>query len=434
MTLGGSSLSGPRPYNEDNYLLTDLSDYGHQLGGLVAFMMVSDGMGGHSSGDVASRVAVETTESYLRDLLDMAATSDVDLDVPQALREMSEESHAAIVAAAAEQGAASMGATFVAAVMSDTHAWVGHVGDSRAYLLSGGQARQLTIDHSQVGRLIAEGVLTEEQAQHHPQRNVIERALGFTGATADVSEVDLHKGDALVLCSDGVSTVLTGEDMVAIAARATDPAKAAAALTDEAVRAGTDDNATVVVWSGDWEAFRAASSSGATSRGRTARRPAMPSRHMRAQRASLAIGGVMVVIAAILGVLFLPKGGSKTVGVPVTAQPVGAATRTADATQSPEATTGFPVPSKGQVWLRSSTEVRPGNQIATLKPGVVVPWTGLVVEGVLYHGEKRYRSVSMASITAAMLANPSDIDSPAWRAAPPTLYVWVGVFPAGKGH
>lgn len=368
MTLGGSSVPGPRPYNEDNYLLTDLSDYRRQLGGLIAFMMVSDGMGGHSSGDVASRVAVETTESYLCDLLEMAATSDVDLDVPQALREMSEESHNAIVAAAAEQGAAAMGATFVAAIMSDTHAWVGHVGDSRGYLLSGGRAKQLTVDHSHVGRLIAEGVLTEEQAQHHPQRNVIERALGFTGATADVTEVDLHNGDALVLCSDGVSTVLTGEDMVAIAAAASDPAKAATALTDEAVRAGTDDNATVVVWSDDWAAFRAASSSRAASPRRTSRRPAMPSRHLRAQRASLVIGGALVVvIAAVLGALWLTS-------KPAT-EPVATSSHSAPATGTLDATapiaplmsyepTSVPKPYDSDgIWLRDAAYHKVGRLV-----------------------------------------------------------------------
>jgi PPM family protein phosphatase len=326
--LAGSSVSGPRPYNEDNYLLTDLSEHRKRLGGLTAFVMVSDGMGGHSSGDVASRVAVETATSYLKDLLELAEKSDVDVDVAQALREISEEAHEAIVAEAAKRGAASMGATFVAAFVSRDHAWVGHVGDSRAYLLSAGSARQLTVDHSQVGRLIAEGVLTEEQAQHHPSRNVIERALGFSGATADVVDVDLRPGDAILLCSDGVSTALSGADMLAIAASKADPDLAAAALTSEAIRAGGDDNATAVLWVSDWEAFRKASgASHRPRRGSTGRRTL--SRHYRAQRASLWAVGVMAVLAMLfVAGTVLTSGGAKTggsaVAVATTATPMPA--------------------------------------------------------------------------------------------------------------
>ena len=143
-----------------------------------------------------------------------------------------------------------MGSTFVGLLARPGRAWIGHIGDSRAYLLRGADGRQLTEDHSQVGRLIAEGVLSEEQAQAHPGRNVIDRALGFPSAgEPEITDVDLEPGDVVLLCSDGLSTVLTGQRMAQIVGEVTGLAAAAEALVTEAVAAGTDDNTTAVLWS-----------------------------------------------------------------------------------------------------------------------------------------------------------------------------------------
>ena len=401
MDFGGSSVPGPRPYNEDNYLLTDLSGSRRQLGGLTAFFMVSDGMGGHSSGDVASRLAVETAESYLRDLLRLAADSDLDVAPGLALQEISEESHAAIVAAAAGAGAASMGATFIAALVSKDRAWIGHVGDSRAYLLSGGTARQLTIDHSQVGRLISEGVLTEEQAQHHPQRNVIDRALGFTGATADITEVDLKPGDAILLCSDGVSTVLKAEDLVGIASGAPDAAHAAAAITAEAVRADSDDNCTAVIWANDWVAFSAAAGGNRPRRAGSKRR-ALPSRHARAQKASLWAMGVLGLIMVVVVAIFAfggggAKGSAASVATPGKITPRGVeASPSVPTTRVPAADasiTTTEVPKSPPFYLRSDASST-GKGVATLKPGAQLKY--YTVETV---DKIRYLRVHVSDVT-----------------------------------
>lgn len=377
MSFGGSSVSGPRPYNEDNYLMSDLGEYRRQLGGLIAFVMVSDGMGGHSSGDVASRVAVETAESYVRDLLKLATESDLDVDAARALIEISEEAHDAIIAEAGVRGAASMGATFIAAFVSKSHAWIGHVGDSRAYLLSGGKARQLTKDHSQVGRLISEGVLTEEQAQHHPQRNVIERALGFTGASADVTEVDLKPGDAILLCSDGVSTALTGAELVSLAAAASDPQSAAAALTDGAINAGGDDNATAVIWANDWDAFRSTSGSAvaaAKGRHRVTRRR-LPSRHNRAQRASFVALGVVAAAAVVaigFGALSSPprSSGAAASSVVGSATPTGSVVGTPSSDPVVPALVNLKVTKAGN--LRSKVGTAFDEIVATVDKGVTL--------------------------------------------------------------
>lgn len=328
MQQGGSSVAGPRPYNEDSFLTRDLRDTGGSLSGLLAFTAVSDGMGGHQSGDVASRVAMASAEHYVDYLVSISANADVAVDFSQALREIVTEAHQAVLDAAAERGAASMGATFVGAFLTRDRAWIGHVGDSRAYLVRAGAAQQLTIDHSQVGRLIADGTLTEEQAQHHPNRNVIERALGFSGAEADVSAIELEPGDVLVLCSDGVSTVLQGEMIAEIVGASRSAEDAATALTNAALAAGTDDNATVTVWSADGAPFRGIAAGGRR-RGRhsAVKRPG----HRDAQLKSLgAIAGVLV----LGGLLYAGAGGSPEFSQAV--RQVAVASGVATATAEPE--------------------------------------------------------------------------------------------------
>lgn len=374
MDFGSSSVPGPRPYNEDDCLLIDMTRYQKRFGGLKAFIMVSDGMGGHASGDVASRIAVETAESYIGDLLRMAERSDVDVDGALALREISEEAHEAVVAAAAERGAESMGATYVAALVSADRAWIGHIGDSRAYLLTRSGARQLTTDHSQIGRMIAEGILTEEQAQHHPQRNVIDRALGFGEASADTLDVDLRRGDAILLCSDGVSTALTGDQMMEIATTSPDAKTAAQRLTAGAIEAGGDDNATAVIWSDDWRAFRGGAAE--RSRGRrgapTKQRLA---RHDRAQRASfVAVGLVLLVAVSIAGVALSGSGGavssiSGTTGS--TATPTTSLVSTATPPQMIELRVTPPSPHE-HVYLRSEKTNSKAGRVSEVTSGTVL--------------------------------------------------------------
>lgn len=415
MDLGGSSVPGPRPYNEDNYLLSDISRHQKRLGGLAAFIMVSDGMGGHSSGDVASKLAVETATSYLKDLLALAEESDLDVDVPKALTEISEEAHDAIVAAATEAGGGSMGATFIAAFVARDRAWIGHVGDSRAYLISGGRARQLTVDHSQVGRLIAEGVLTEEQAQHHPSRNVIDRALGFKGANAEITEVRLRSGDAIVLCSDGVSTALSGGDIASIAAGQPDAMRAADALVNDAIQAGGDDNATAVIWTDDWAGFRRAAGAvaGRSKRGH-GRRRMLPSRHIRAQRASFIAIGILLAIAVLfVGSAMLstpPRGSSAT---PVAA---GASTATSGvlpgsgpSTESALATMTVTVPGGGEEYfLRAMKKVE---DKAPEYPVLATLVSGSKLTIVASTEREAYLQVVSSSVLSEYLTDPTKIDA-----------------------
>lgn len=247
MNIGGYTATGPRDANEDNLYYLDFSDVDSFVNGVCAFAMVSDGMGGYQGGDVASGLAVACAKSYLSQLIEMAAGNRIDLDAPAALAEIVRNAHESILAESNLRGNLSMGATFVGAFVSRTHAWIGHVGDSRAYLVREGGCQQLTEDHSRVGRMLSRGVITEEEAQNHPERNRIERALGFSDARVDITEVDLAPGDALLLCSDGVYTVLDVDTLGNCVTTSRNAEAAAQRAVKLALRHHTDDNSTAVI-------------------------------------------------------------------------------------------------------------------------------------------------------------------------------------------
>ncbi|MCL1797654.1 MAG: protein phosphatase 2C domain-containing protein [Eggerthellaceae bacterium] len=257
MRLAGFTTAGPRPVNEDSFYCRDFSDVPSFSNEVSAFAMVSDGMGGHDGGDVASRLAAQASEFYIANLLEMGQTNQVDLDVPHALKEIVANANEAITQEMQARGKTSMGATFVGAFLSPTKAWIAHVGDSRAYLIHHGETIQITKDHSAVGRMLSEGLITEKEAQNHPRRNVIERALGMTIDDPEITEVSLSGGDALLLCSDGLSTVLSAQALGEGIMRAATIEDAPYDLVSLALKKDTDDNTTAVVMVDNWNAMKA---------------------------------------------------------------------------------------------------------------------------------------------------------------------------------
>ncbi len=236
MKIAGAGLSDRgrvRPHNEDA-LLVDL-DHG--------VFAVADGMGGHAAGEVASGLAIEAlTERLARPRVDGA-------DVVEMLREAIEESNRRI-AQRSEQNpeCRHMGTTVVVAVAEGDRYWVAHVGDSRAYLIRGGTLHQLTSDHSFVNELVRLGMLSREQAARDPRRNVVTRALGSgTVVAPDIVEGQAQPGDVLILCSDGLNTMLEDDHILELAVAAgADPAAICARLVDAANGAGGEDNVTVI--------------------------------------------------------------------------------------------------------------------------------------------------------------------------------------------
>ena len=202
---------------------------------------VADGMGGHTAGEVAAEIAVEVFETH------RAIVSTQDLI--QAVHAM----NAAIIERAdAEPALSGMGTTLcaLALVVSGEQERLAlvNVGDSRIYVYAGDELQQLTEDHSLVAQLVRDGTLTANQADRHPQRNVLTRALGIDPEVAvDAWEVLPFAGDRFVLCSDGLSNELTDDQIAAVLRRLADPQEAATELVRLANESGGRDNITVVV-------------------------------------------------------------------------------------------------------------------------------------------------------------------------------------------
>jgi Serine/threonine protein phosphatase len=212
-------------------------------GGTV-LAVVADGMGGHQAGEVASQIAVETVVREMRALL--SASLD---ELGEALREAVLRANDAVFAhARAHPACEGMGTTVVAAIARVEGGVVAHVGDSRAYQLTGGRMVCLTEDHSLVNELVKHGHLSPEEAEHHPQRHVLTQALGTdSGVRVDVARFTWQGGDALLLCSDGLSSLVAEDDLSAILASAATASEAVDRLVSRANEAGGDDNITVVV-------------------------------------------------------------------------------------------------------------------------------------------------------------------------------------------
>lgn len=201
---------------------------------------VADGMGGAQAGEVASRVAVEAFEAVAGD----------ELPPEELLKRTAQSANRRIFDLAQTDTARSgMGTTLTAALIKGDEISFGHVGDSRAYLFRDGRLRQITNDHSLVEELRRQGKLTREQAAEHPQRSVITRALGpEPQVQVDTMTLRVRPGDVFLLCSDGLTTMLTDEDVLAILTREGDLERTGRRLIRAANDRGGRDNITVVLF------------------------------------------------------------------------------------------------------------------------------------------------------------------------------------------
>ena len=199
---------------------------------------VADGMGGHAAGEVASEIAVNV----------LAELAPKDLDGAALEHAVEEANHEIIRAARDGRGREGMGTTLTACMLENERLIIAQVGDSRAYLLHHGKLQQLTRDHSLMADMIEAGQLTPEEARHHPQRSVITRALGSDPNTRpDMYEINVETGDRLLVCSDGLSSMIEDEQIEAVMRRVPDPQRCASQLANEAIAAGGHDNVTVIV-------------------------------------------------------------------------------------------------------------------------------------------------------------------------------------------
>ena len=231
-----------RGLNEDAWRIADAPDLGEKSDQRGQLFAVADGMGGHAAGEVASQLAMETlfAEYYGGD--------DAPMSPAMRLEQAILTANARIYEQAGEKASqAGMGTTIVAAVAHDGWLTIANVGDSRAYLVRGGTVHQLTRDHSWVAEQVTAGRLTEQQAQNHMYRNVVTRCLGHNPQIeVDTFEQVLQPGDAVLLCSDGLSNQVTQDELARVIADQP-PGDAVAGLIELANHHGGPDNITAIL-------------------------------------------------------------------------------------------------------------------------------------------------------------------------------------------
>jgi PPM family protein phosphatase len=255
--FGKTDVGRARDHNEDNYLVADLTkrdpslptaERAYELGERGLLLMVADGMGGAAAGELASEMATDTIYKHL-----LAEWLSEDEATGQRfayrLKEAVESANNAIHDyAKAHPENRGMGTTATAVGILGDHLYVTQVGDSRAYLIRGKDAHQLTKDQSLMQRLVEAGELTEEEAAQSERRNIILQALGPDAKVkVDLTHQDLRRGDILVLCSDGLSGQVKKEEIAKAALDTQDLTAAATRLVALANERGGPDNITVVL-------------------------------------------------------------------------------------------------------------------------------------------------------------------------------------------
>jgi len=241
--MGGTDRGRRRELNEDAFLIVDMDDdrKGDRLhlevGEAGVLLAVSDGLGGAPHGEVASATTVHA-------LYDELKTVGVRGDERKLLSRVVSLANNDVVAAAQRPSRAGMGATLTAALVRRGIAFLAHVGDSRGYLLRDENLRRITHDQSFVQMLVDQGHLTQAQAEHHPQKNVVLQVMGQeTPVRAEVGSLAVRSGDRLLLCSDGLFNAIEDDEIAALLAGE----NAVRELIDAANAAGGPDNVTVVV-------------------------------------------------------------------------------------------------------------------------------------------------------------------------------------------
>ena len=237
MQVGAKTdLGQVRKINEDNYLLLEKKEW--QL------YAIADGMGGHQAGEVASSLAVDCLKEFFseKELVDWEKNWRIYLD--QAFQEANRKIYNLSQQSSQHQG---MGTTLTAVLHKNGHLYIGHVGDSRMYLVRGEEIKRVTNDHSLVEELVRQGEMTTAEAKYHPKRNILLRALGSAQEIGvDLYEEDFASQDILLLSTDGLTSLVEEEEIKTYILNWS-PEKAAEKLTKLANSRGGHDNVTVVI-------------------------------------------------------------------------------------------------------------------------------------------------------------------------------------------
>ncbi|GHV41473.1 protein phosphatase [Clostridia bacterium] len=227
-----------RENNEDAIFVSQ-----EKIGRLNNVFIIADGMGGHTSGEIASSKAVEFFLEYVR-----KSVSDGSYTENFLAGAVKYANDRILGLTFSDQSLRGMGTTFTAACTDNVNFYYAHVGDSRAYSIANGEITQITQDHTFVGEMRRSGALTEEELKTHPNRHMLTRALGTDyETTVDYGYRPLAGGDIFLLCSDGLTNMLTDEEIKAIAEADGTLDEKAQKLVATAIEAGGKDNVSVII-------------------------------------------------------------------------------------------------------------------------------------------------------------------------------------------
>lgn len=238
--FGISHRGAVRQENQDSFRTELAAD------GALLTAVLCDGMGGAQAGSVASAIAADTFMSHAANSLDESSTAD---DLHTILREASSYANIKVYDRSfADFSCMGMGSTLVGLMANEKRASVVNIGDSRAYIITKRRVEQITRDHSLVEEMVSRGKLTRAEAQNHPKKNIITRAVGVEASvTADLFDVKFAPGSRILLCSDGLSNLVSGEEIRMISGNNAKLEDACEALIELALKRGAPDNVTVVL-------------------------------------------------------------------------------------------------------------------------------------------------------------------------------------------
>ena len=243
---GETETGRVRDHNEDSILRLG----GEQSPpGVDALLVVADGMGGHAAGEVASKLTVEHIEQHFTSGAFASTTAD---EFEEALRTLLQNVNQVVHTAGQDTDKRGMGTTCTLVAIKDDHLYYAHVGDSRAYLLKGGELDQVTDDHSWVEDMVRAGSLSKEEARTHPNRNVITRAIGLdVSVVVDTGVCALRDGDLIMLCSDGLNSMISDEEIHTVLEKSSFKNVCTNLITAANEAGGHDNTSIAVAYLGD---------------------------------------------------------------------------------------------------------------------------------------------------------------------------------------
>ena len=233
-----SDIGKVREMNQDNFYIADQNDS-------VKLFIIADGMGGYKGGEIASKLAIDSSKNYILNNFEEAKKDKE--KIIELLRSAIEYANMVIYEKSKEiEALNSMGTTIDICLIHSGRAYIGHVGDSRVYRLRKEIFRKLTTDHSYVEQLLKQGNITKEEAYNHPKKNMLTKALGCTAfVEPDILVRGFQKNDILLMCTDGLTNMIKENQICQIIKE--DPEKATENLVNKSIEFGGLDNITAVI-------------------------------------------------------------------------------------------------------------------------------------------------------------------------------------------